>query len=171
MKRALLALILALPLALSAQFRIVGTGLFTTIDDSTYRAKIDFRPDLTGNSYNPTQINDSMLVLSQKGQLYRLDSFYNASFSSAFIIVVEKNGNWGSPVGQIMVFQNNSSLAAPQAVYGANGATAGMQAGVDTWNALLLKVVSDSAVYWSQAYSNSIDSAAFSGTVTKTLLS
>jgi len=169
MKRALLALILALPLAVSAQFRIVGTGLFTTINDSTYRAKIDFRPDLTGNSYNPTQLNDSMLVLSQKGQLYRLDSFYNASFSSAFIIVVEKNGNWGSPVGQIMVFQNNSSLAAPQAVYGANGATAGMQAGVDTWNALLLKVVSDSAVYWSQAYSNSIDSAAFSGTVTKTL--
>lgn len=169
MKRALLALILALPLAVSAQFRIVGTGLFTTINDSTYRAKIDFRPDLTGNSYNPTQLNDSMLVLSQKGQLYRLDSFYNASFSSAFIIVVEKNGNWGSPVGQIMVFQNNSSLAAPQAVYGANGATAGMQAGVDTWNALLLKVVSDSAVYWNQAYSNSIDSAAFSGTATKTL--
>lgn len=169
MKRALLALILALPLALSAQFRIVGTGLFTTLNDSTYRAKIDFRPDLTGNSYNATQLNDSMLVLSQKGQLYRLDSFYNASFSSAFIIVVEKNGNWGSPVGQIMVFQNNSSLAAPQAVYGANGATAGMQAGVDTWNALLLKVVADSASYWNEAYSAIVDSIWFSGTTTKTL--
>ena len=169
MKRTLFAFLFLFPVLLSAQFRIVGTGLFTTVNDSTYRAKIDFRPDLTGFSYNPTQMNDSMYVLSQRGQLYRLDSFYNATFSSAFIIVVEKNGNWGSPVGQVMVFQNNSSLAAPQAVYGANGATAGMQAGVDTWNALLLKVVADSASYWNEAYSAIVDSIWFSGTSTKTL--
>ena len=169
MKRTLFAFLFLFPVLLSAQFRIVGTGLFTTVNDSTYRAKIDFRPDLTGFSYNPTQMNDSMYVLSQRGQLYRLDSFYNATFSSAFIVVVEKNGNWGSPVGQVMVFQNNSSLAAPQAVYGANGATAGMQAGVDTWNALLLKVVADSASYWNEAYSAIVDSIWFSGTTTKTL--
>ncbi len=169
MKRTLFAFLFLFPVLLSAQFRIVGTGLFTTVNDSTYRAKIDFRPDLTGFSYNPTQMNDSMYVLSQRGQLYRLDSFYNATFSSAFIVVVEKNGNWGSPVGQVMVFQNNSSLAAPQAVYGANGATAGMQAGVDTWNALLLKVVADSAFYWNEAYSAIVDSIWFSGTSTKTL--
>jgi len=169
MKRTLFVFLFLFPVLLSAQFRIVGTGLFTTVNDSTYRAKIDFRPDLTGFSYNPTQMNDSMYVLSQRGQLYRLDSFYNATFSSAFIVVVEKNGNWGSPVGQVMVFQNNSSLAAPQAVYGANGATAGMQAGVDTWNALLLKVVADSASYWNEAYSSIVDSIWFDGTTTKTL--
>ena len=170
MKKLLCYILVLFPLLLTAQFRIVGTGLFSKINDSTYTARVDFRPDLTGNAYNPTKMkSDSMYVLSQRGQLYKLDTFWSASLSAANITVIEHNGDWGSPVGQIMVFQNNSSLAAPQTVYSANGATAPMQAMVDTWNSLLLKVVSDSAVYWNQAYSNSIDSLNVSGDSLKTI--
>jgi hypothetical protein len=169
MRKILAILLLLSPLVLSAQFRIVGTGLFTTINDSTYRAKIDFRPDLTGNSYNPTQLNDSMYVITQRGQFYRLDSFYNQTFSSAFIIVVERGGNWGAPVGQVMVFQNNKSIAAPQTVYAVNGATAAMQEGVDTWNSKLIKDLIDSTSLWNEAYDSIIDSAKFTGDNVKTI--
>ena len=169
MRKILAILLLLSPFVLSAQFRIVGTGLFTTINDSTYRAKIDFRPDLTGNSYNPTQLNDSMYVITQRGQFYRLDSFYNQTFSSAFIIVVERGGNWGAPVGQVMVFQNNKSIAAPQTVYAVNGATAAMQEGVDTWNSKLIKDLIDSTSLWNEAYDSIIDSAKFTGDNVKTI--
>ena len=57
-----------LPVLAIGQFRIVGTGLFTKVNDSTYTAAIQFRPDLTGNAYNPTKmVSDSMYVLSQRG--------------------------------------------------------------------------------------------------------
>ena len=169
MKRILILSLLLFPLLASAQFRIVGTGLFTTLNDSTYRARIDFRPDLTGNSYNPTQLDTSMLVLSQAGQLYRLDSFFSNTFSSAWIVLVEKNGNWGSPRGQIMVFQTPGRLAAPQAVYAANGATAAMQAGVDTWNAKLFGQIVDSTFLWTESYDNMVDSIRFESDPSSTL--
>ena len=169
MKRILAILLLVLPVCLSAQFRIVGEGLFTTINDSTYRAQVTFRPDLTGNSYNATQLDTTMFVLSQRGQFYRLDSFYNQDFSSAFIVIVEKNGNWGSPSGQVMVFKNSGSIAAPQTVYAANGATPAMQAQVDTWNSKLIKSLLDSTELWNEAYTSIIDSAKFTGANTKLL--
>jgi hypothetical protein len=163
MKRILAILLLAIPIATFAQFRIVGEGLFTTVNDSTYRARVNFRTDLTGNSYNPTQLDTTMFVLSQRGQFYRLDSFYSQDFSSAFIVIVEKNGNWGSPSGQIMIFKNTGSIAAPQTVYAVNGATAAMQAQVDTWNSKLIKSLLDSVPSWNEAYASMIDSISFSG--------
>ena len=150
MKRILILLLFVLPALTFGQFRIVGTGLFTTLNDSTYRARVEFRPDLTGNSYNGNQLDTSMLVLSQAGQRYRLDSFFAATSASAWLILVEEGGNWGSPRGQIMVFQTPGKYVAPQAVYAANGATAAMQAGVDTWNAKLLRQIADSTSIWTE---------------------
>lgn len=145
-KRLVLGCLLILPFISTAQFRLVGTGVFTTINDSTYQSVINFRPDLTGNSYTPLQVNKSMFVLSQRGQLYRIDTVYNKTFSTATLVVVEKDSNWNSPIGQIMVFQSNTFLTAPQAVFGSNSSTANMQATVDTWNANLLRQLFDTKV-------------------------
>ena len=169
MKRILVLLLFVLPALTFGQFRIVGTGLFTTLNDSTYRARVEFRPDLTGNSYNGNQLDTSMLVLSQAGQLYRLDSFFAATSVSAWLVLVEEGGNWGSPRGQIMVFQTPGKYVAPQAVYAANGATAAMQAGVDTWNAKLLRQIADSTSIWTESYLNMVDSIRFEDNAFSTL--
>lgn len=169
MKKIVIAIFLILPFMAIGQFRIVGTGLFTTLNDSTYRALVEFRPDLTGNSYNPTQIRDTMLALSQRGQLYRIDTIFSAELSSAWITLVEKNGDWGSPSGQIMIFETPGRLAAPQTVFAANGATAAMQASVDTWNAKILRQIADSTSIWTEAYNNMVDSVYVTGGIDKTI--
>lgn len=152
MRKIFLATLFLLP-ALAAlgqldQFRIIGTGSWTTVNDSTFSAVVTFSPDLTGNSFLPTGITDTMRVFSQRGQVYRVDTVYSKTFSNATMKIVERGGNWGKPLGQVMVYDHENREEVPNIPFGSTGSTAQFQASVDTYNSrlgiYLTGVVSDS---------------------------
>lgn len=120
----------------NAQFRMVGTGTWSTINDSTYQATITFNADLTGNSFLATQIlQDSFRVFTGLEKIYRIDSVWSQTFSGAILKVVEYGGSQGAPSGQIMVYNPNGKTTIPQCPIGSTGSTAQLQAAVVTYNA------------------------------------
>lgn len=118
------------------QFTMVSSSAsWSTVNDSTYTATVSFYGDLTGKSYNATQIADTFLVISANEQLYRISARANQFFSSADLTIVEKNGNWGSPTGQVCVYNPDGRTTIPEAVFGSNGATAQLISAVSRFNA------------------------------------
>lgn len=140
MKHAIL--ILALWLSWSsaaAQFRMIGTATWTTLTDSTYAATVTFQTDLTGMGYLATQITTGYRMITGTEQLYTVSNVgADPTFTSAVLTVKELNGDHGSPVGQVMVFNPNGKESIPQAPFGATGATAQIQAAIDSYNARLI---------------------------------
>lgn len=116
------------------QFRMIGSGTWATVNDSTFSSTVTIQADLTANGFLPTGIVDSMKVFTQTGQRYRISSVSNKTFSSADLVVVESGGNWGSPVGQVLIYENRGRSSVPSIPFSATGATAKMQEAVDTYN-------------------------------------
>jgi len=134
-----------------AQFRMVGNASWTTINDSTYSATITFQSDLTGQGYLPTQIVAGYQLFTPTEQLYRVDQVLNTTFSSAEVQVVEIGATEGAPLGQVMVFDPDNRSHIPQVPFGSTGATAQMQAAVDSYNARVeeLQVIIETDPIWS----------------------
>lgn len=131
---AVLAIILSLPAA--AQFRMVGvSGGWTVVNDSTYSASITFSSDLTGQGYLANQITTSYRMFTPTEQQYRVSNVANATFNTADLTVIEYNGDHGTPVGQVLVYNPDSKATIAQAPFGSTGATAQMNAAVDAFNA------------------------------------
>lgn len=120
-----------------SQFRMIGSGSWTTVNDSTFSSTVTIQSDLTSNGFLPTGITDSMFVFTQTGQRYRVSSATNLTFSSADLSIVERGGDWGAPVGQVMIYEDNERTAVPGIPFGATGATAKMQEAVDSYNSII----------------------------------
>lgn len=133
----ILFLFLCTSVILDAQFRMVGVGSWSTVDDSTYTATVNFEADLTGNSYLATQIINGYRVFTGTEQLYTISNVANATFSSAELTVIEYQGDHGAPIGQVMVFNPDGRETLPQVPFGSTGSTAQIQAAIDTYNARL----------------------------------
>ena len=118
-----------------AQFRMVGSGTWTTENDSTYSGTINFQADLTGQGYLPTQIAPGFRLFTPTEQLYRVDQVVSSTFSTAEIVIVEVGSTTGQPIGQAMIFNPDGRETIPQVPFGSTGSTAQMQAAVDSWNA------------------------------------
>ena len=103
---------------------MVGNGSWSTVNDSTYTATITFQADLTGQGYLANQITDTFRLFTPIEQVYRVDSVWNATFSSASLRVVEWNGDHGAPIGQVMVYNPDGRETLPQAPFGSTGSTA-----------------------------------------------
>ena len=86
----------------NAQFRMVGSGTWSTVNDSTYQATLTFSADLTGNGYLATDIVDTFRMITGLEKVYRVDTVWGKTFSSATVRVVEYNGTQGAPLGQVM---------------------------------------------------------------------
>jgi len=138
MRYTLLAISLFLSIHLSAQFRMVGEGAWTIVNDSTYSATIEFYGDLTGMSYLATNIADTMRVFTGTEQMYQITTVGATTFGSAELVVIELNGNHGKPIGQVMVYDPAGKTTIPQVPFGSTGSTAQIQAAIDTYNARLL---------------------------------
>lgn len=121
-----------------SQFRMVGSGSWTTVNDSTYSSTVTIQSDLTGNGFLPTGITDTMLLFSQTGQRYRISTATSLTFSSADLVIIELGGDWGSLVGQFMIYEDNGRLSVPSIPFGATGATAKLQEAVDTYNSSVI---------------------------------
>uniref|UniRef100_UPI0024A84D55 hypothetical protein n=1 Tax=Phaeodactylibacter xiamenensis TaxID=1524460 RepID=UPI0024A84D55 len=121
----------------SQRFRLVSNGAPTwnTVNDSTYTATINFQTDLTGNSYLATGIDTSFRVFNGVQQMYKVDSIWSVTFSSASVRVVEYGNTEGEPVGQVMVFDPDGRETVPAVPFGSTGSTAQLQAAVVSWNA------------------------------------
>lgn len=132
---------LLISLTASAQFRMIGTASWTTLTDSTYSATVNFQTDLTGMGYLATQVVDTFRLFTGTEQIYDIvtGSVGAKTFSSAQFTVVERDGDWGAPIGQVMVFDPGGRLSVPQAPFGSTGSTAQMQAAIDTYNARLVE--------------------------------
>lgn len=117
-----------------SQFRMIGSGSWTTVNDSTFSSTVTIQSDLTANGFLPTGITDSMYIFTQTGQRYRISSAINLTFSSADLTIVESGGDWGVPVGQVMIYEDNERTAVPSIPFGATGATAKMQEAIDSYN-------------------------------------
>ena len=118
-----------------AQFRMVGNATWTVVDDSTFTGTVNFQADLTGKGYLPTQIADTFRLFTPTEQVYRVDSVLNTTFSSATLRLVEYGDTDGSPIGQVMVYNPDGRETVPQNPFGSTGATAQLQAAIDTYNA------------------------------------
>lgn len=116
-------------------FRMVGTGTWSTINDSTYQATVTFQSDLTGKGYLANQITTSFRLFSPIGAVYRIDAATNLTFSSATLTIVELIEATAAPTGQVMVYNPNGRATVAQNPFGSTGATAQLQAAIDTWNA------------------------------------
>lgn len=127
-----------------SQFRMIGSGSWTTVNDSTFSSTVTIQSDLTANGFLPTGITDSMYIFTQTGQRYRISSAINLTFSSADLSIVESGGDWGVPVGQVMIYEDNERTAVPSIPFGATGATAKMQEAADSYNSTLIGFVSNS---------------------------
>jgi len=121
--------------SLQAQFRLVGTGTWSAVNDTTWQATITFQPDLTGLGYLPTQIVDTFRVFTPTEQRYRIDSIGGATFSSAFLRIVRILPTTTAPSGQVMVYNPDGRSTVPQFPFGTTGSTSQIQAAVVTWNA------------------------------------
>lgn len=120
-------------------FRMIGSATWSTVNDSTYQGTVNFFADLTGKGYLATGILvDSFRVFSNTGQVYRIDSVGTTTFSSAFLRIVEYGTTQASPTGQIMVYNPLGVETVPQCPFGSTGATAQIQAAIDTYNASLV---------------------------------
>jgi hypothetical protein len=138
MKHYILSLLfLCLAMSVQAQFRMVSnnTPSWTSQNDSTYTASISFSADQTGFGYLANQIDSTFRLFTGTEQLYRVDSVWNASFSSADLRVVEVSPTNGSPAGQVMVFDPDGRETLPAVPFGSTGSTAQLQAAVVSWNA------------------------------------
>ena len=141
MKYLLLALALVFSIQLQAQFRMVSNGSpsWTTVNDSTYSATINFQSDLTGNSYLSNQVIAGYRMFTPTEQLYRVSNVVSTTFSSATVEVVEVSNQYvttnSSPIGQVMVFNPDSRETIPDIPFGSTGATAAMNAAIVTYNA------------------------------------
>lgn len=136
MKRLLTIIFLLATVSGFSQFRMVGTGTWSTVNDSTYTATVNFQSDLTGQGYLATAIVDTFLLFTPTEQTYRISNVANKTFSSADLTIVETNGTNGQPVGQVCVYDPaGEGGTIPQPVFGSTGATAQLQAAVDAWNA------------------------------------
>ena len=120
------------------QFRMIGSGTWATVNDSTFSSTVTIQAHLTANGFLPTGIVDSMKVFTQTGQRYRISSVSNKTFSSADLVVVESGGNWGSPVGQVLIYENRGRSSVPSIPFSSTGATAKMQEAADTYNSSLI---------------------------------
>jgi hypothetical protein len=138
MRHLLTAMIfLAFTAAASGQFRMVSNTIpnWSVVDDSTYTANVSFSTDQTGMGYLANQIVDTFRLFTGTEQLYRVSNVANTTFSSAELTIVAIEPTTGSPTGQIMVFNPEGRETIPQTPFGNTGATAQIQAAVDTWNA------------------------------------
>lgn len=138
MKHYILSLLfLCLAVAVQAQFRMVSnnTPSWTSQNDSTYTASISFSADQTGFGYLANQIDTTYRLFTGTEQLYRVDSVWNTSFSSADLRVVEISPTNGSPAGQVMAFDPDGRKTIPAVPFGSTGSTAQLQAAVVSWNA------------------------------------
>lgn len=133
----LLFLILA-SLPAFSQFRMIGTASWTVVTDSTYSGTINFQVDLTGKGYLATSVVDTFRVFTGTEQIYTITSVGTKTFSSAQVTIKEYNGDHGTPIGQVMVYDPAGKTTLPQAPFGSTGSTAQLQAAVDTYNARLL---------------------------------
>lgn len=141
MKHYILSLLfLCLSVSVQAQFRMVSnnTPSWTSQNDSTYTASVSFSADQTGFGYLANQIDSTFWLFTGTEQLYRVDSVWNASFSSADLRVVEVSPTNGSPAGQVMVFDPDGRKTIPAVPFGSTGSTAQLQAAVVSWNARIV---------------------------------
>lgn len=118
-------------------FRMVGNGSWTTVDDSTYTATVVFQADLTGKGYLANQITTNHRLFSPIGAVYRISNVSGATFSQATLTIVELIEATAAPTGQVMVYAPDGRETVPQNPFGSTGATAQLQAAIDTWNASL----------------------------------
>lgn len=122
-----------------SQFRMIGSGSWSTVNDSTFSSTVTIQSDLTGNGFLPTGITDSMLIFSQTGQRYTISSAINLTFSSADLTIIESGGDWGTPVGQVMIYEDQGRQTVPSIPFGATtGATAKMQEAIGSYNSTLI---------------------------------
>jgi hypothetical protein len=126
---------------LSAQFRMVGSGSWSPLTDSTHVGQINFLADLTGEGFLATGISDTMLLFTGTQQQYRVIGLANVTFSSAQLTVVEIDSTTTTgPIGQVMVYENEGRKTIPQVPFGSTGSTAQIQAAIDTWNSKIDEV-------------------------------
>ena len=138
MRNILLFSIFLLPVLSFGQFRMVGSGLWSTLTDSTYSSAITFQSDLTASGYLATQIDTSFRLFTSSGQIYNIDSVGQKTFSSAELWVIEYLDTEGEPAGQVQVYDRNFRETIPMIPLGSTGATAAMQAAIATYNAAQL---------------------------------
>lgn len=130
----LTTLLFLLTSSLAAQFRMVGTGSWTSSGANEWTATVNFSSDLTGNSYLPNQITTSFRVFTGREQTYDVTAVANATFTQADLTITATGTTNNAPIGQIMVYDPDGRATLPQVPFASNGATAQMNAAVDTYN-------------------------------------
>ena len=130
--------------ALNAQFRMVGSGTWFVVNDSTYTATVTFEADLTGMGYLANQIQVGFRVFTPTEQVYTVSVVADLTFSSATLTIIEYQGDHGSPVGQVTVYDPGDRKTIPQLPFGNTGATAQMNNAISSYNArrIISRVVS-----------------------------
>lgn len=127
-----------------SQFRMVGVGNWTNPSANTYLATVTFYSDLSGNDYIASFIENGYRVFDERENIYEVIGVSGAIFNQATLtieIITDDNSNvptTTAPQGQIMVYDSEGRRSVPQVPFNSSGATARLQAAVDTWNARLL---------------------------------
>lgn len=142
MIRNLLILVFAfISLTAHAQFRMVGGAEAPgwSVDSPTdYSATVAFGEDRTGNGYLANQIvANSFRAFTGTGQLYDVIFVGTTGFYEAELTLRERDGDWGSPEGLIMVYDPGSRSKIPACPVAPDGSTNQIIAAIISYNSVI----------------------------------
>ena len=142
MIRNLLILVFAfISLTAHAQFRMVGGAEAPgwSVDSPTdYSATVAFGEDRTGNGYLANQIVvDSFRAFTGTGQLYDVIFVGTTGLYEAEVTLRERDGDWGSPEGLIMVYDPGSRSKIPACPVAPDGSTNQIIAAIISYNSVI----------------------------------
>jgi hypothetical protein len=121
------------------QFRMVsnGTPMWSQLNDSTYTSNIPLFSDLTGNGFIGIQIDTSFRVFDGIENIYRIDSVWNKTFSSAEVKIVKLEAPYSKPANQIIIYDPNNEESIPSTPVSSSGMTFYLQSAINTYNSRL----------------------------------
>jgi hypothetical protein len=142
MKKTLIFILAFAPLCLFAQlrgqFELVGAaGVFSSVNDSTYRGNITFQADQFNEGYLPTQIQTGFLGVDAKGHTYSVVAVNSADFSSANLDLQRDTSTQTAPTGIVLIYKELSSGLIPSYAVNSIGISPIMEARIHRHNAFI----------------------------------
>jgi hypothetical protein len=144
MKKTLIFILAFAPLYLFAQlrgqFELVGAaGVFSSVNDSTYRGNINFQADQFADGYLPTQIQIGFFGVDAKGDTYSVVAVNSADFSSANLDLQRDTSTQTAPTGIVLIYKDPGTGLIPSYAVNSTGISPILEARIHRHNANVLK--------------------------------
>lgn len=145
MRKLFTLLLLLVGGSLFAQFRISTESVdsVSAINDSTYTVVATFNNDITGSAYYPDSIRVGHWAITQKRQVYRVDSLIRSDATTAKFTLTERDVHGidteGPPIQQLMIFDLTAAKKIPSIRLGSGGLNVTLFEAIQTFNSMVVE--------------------------------